>query len=31
MAKARELMETEADPRYRKKYAGVWKGVAAAV
>jgi hypothetical protein len=28
-AKALELIETEADPRYRKKYAGVWKGVAA--
>jgi hypothetical protein len=29
MAKALELIDTEADPRYRKKYAGVWKGVAA--
>jgi hypothetical protein len=29
-AKALELIDTEADPRYRKKYAGVWKGVAAA-
>jgi hypothetical protein len=24
-----ELIDTEADPKYRKKYAGVWKGVAA--
>jgi hypothetical protein len=29
-AKALELIDTEADPRYRKKYAGVWKSVAAA-
>jgi HEAT repeat protein len=27
---AHELMELETDPRYRKKYAGVWKGVPAA-
>ncbi|HVH13710.1 MAG TPA: hypothetical protein VM759_11690 [Longimicrobium sp.] len=27
---ARELIETEPDPKYRKKYAGVWKGVALA-
>lgn len=25
---AHELMDTEPDPRYRKKYAGVWKGAA---
>jgi HEAT repeat protein len=28
-AKALELVDTEDDPKYRKKYAGVWKGVAA--
>lgn len=27
---AHELMELEADPKYRKKYAGAWKGVPAA-
>lgn len=27
---AHELMETETDAKYRKKYAGVWKGVPAA-
>jgi HEAT repeat protein len=27
--KALELIDTEEDPRYRKKYAGVWKGVSA--
>ncbi|HYR09350.1 MAG TPA: hypothetical protein VEQ60_16315 [Longimicrobium sp.] len=29
-SKALELIDTETDPKYRKKYAGVWKGVAAA-
>jgi hypothetical protein len=29
-ARALELIDTEEDPKYRKKYAGVWKGVAAA-
>jgi hypothetical protein len=28
--KALELIDSESDPRYRKKYAGVWKDVAAA-
>jgi HEAT repeat protein len=26
---ARELIDSEPDPKYRKKYAGLWKGVAA--